>query len=397
MFEELDVPSPSELKDALSTIAAAGAHTRVGLTPRTGKRIWRYDPATTVSVHRLPDVVVNGGTAEVLEHIRRQPGVRDPVEVFVSRRLIAFCADHGIGDARFVLDLLSSLLALTRGRASPWVTNDDTPLALARALVRTFGIHPARASAAWRYAADMRSACAVTRNVRDGGESVAWSPAFAVAVAHVNADAESAVTEWRRANAEDAGSAAVWLYIVRRALRTAGLQMTDTVLVAFDCHRYLPKRFTFNSNFIVGLEFPFAEDETLAGLSTRLREATVAAVPLAAIGAVSARNLLRAGRRPPMPASRNVAAPASVFYTDMGNITSLDDMPWCDRARQSFTGLPDAAYPDDLTILNTRIGSTRNISISFHDNVFDRRIIDRAVDHLKDPIRLLPPNAPPRL
>jgi hypothetical protein len=372
----------------VSAIAAAGAHTRVGLSPQTGKRIWTYDPSAPPSVHRLPDAVVSGGTAEVLQYIRHQTGARDPMELYISQRLIAFHADHGIGDGRFVLELLSSLFALSGGRTSPWVANNDTPLALPRALLRTFAIHPGRAREAWKFASGLRSACDAVRACPAGRESVAWSPSFAVTVAHIDADAESEVNEWHRANGLIAGRAAVWLYIVSRALRAAGLNVADTVIVAFDCHRHLPERFAHNGNFIVGLEIPVTDGTTLPVLSTRLREATESAVPLAAIGAFSARTLLRPGRKPPTPGTRIVDAPANVMYTDMGTITSLDHLPWTGRDRR-FTGLPDPAGPDSVTVLNTRIGNARNISISFHDNVFDRLVLGRAAEYLTDPIRLL--------
>ena len=129
----------------MTMIAAAGPHTRVALTPQPEKRIWTYDPAAPLPVHQLPDAVADDGSAAVLQYIRRRPGYRHPLEVHVSQRRIVIDADHGLGDGRFFLDLLSALLAVSGGRASQWVINDDTRLALPRALVATFGIHPARA------------------------------------------------------------------------------------------------------------------------------------------------------------------------------------------------------------------------------------------------------------
>jgi hypothetical protein len=389
LLADLNTPALAELNDALSTIAAAGPHTRVALTPQPEKRIWTYDPAAPLPVHQLPDAVADDGSAGVLQYIRRRPGYRHPLEVHVSQRRIVIDADHGLGDGRFFLDLLSALLAVSGGRASQWVINDDTRLALPRALVATFGIHPARARMAWRYAAGLRSTHAVLPNAAVGGESVAWSPSFAVSVAHVNADAESAVDEWRRANTGKAGSAAVWLYIVRQALRAADLQMTDRVMVGFDCRRYLPRGSTANGNFVMGVEVPLVDQDKLPTVGTRLRECTSSAVPLAAMGVLSARALLRVGRMPITPSSCNVGALASVMYSDLGHIMSLDDLPWRGDTERDFTGLLDPGGPDSITVFNTRIGAARNISISFHDNVFDRRVIDKAADYLKDPIRFL--------
>jgi hypothetical protein len=398
LFADLETPRPSVVNRALSTIAAAGPHTRVALVPRPGRRLWSYDPAAPPFVHQLPDAVANDDSAAVLEYIRRRPGFRHPLEVHVSQRHIAFDVDHGLGDGRLVLELMSALFALSAGHTSRWVTCRDTRLALPRTLIRTFGIHPTRARMAWRCAARLRSNRTVLPDATSVSESVAWSPSPAVAVAHVNADAESSVNHWRCENADTPRSAAVWLYIVRHALLSAGLPMTDEVMVAFDCRRYLPKHLTANRNFAEGVLIPFAVNETLPTLGTRLRECTGSAVPLAVMGAISTRALLRAGKKPDTPPSRSVGTQASVTYTDIGHITSLDDLPWHGPDKRSFTGLLAPSGPEGITVLNTRIGGTRNMSISFHDNVFDRRVIDRAAEYLKDPIRFLTSNAlrPPR-
>ena len=231
LLSGVETPHPLELKQALSTIVAAGPHTRVGLNPQPGKRMWTYDPAAEVPVHQLPDEVAEDSHAAVLQHIRGRPGHRRPLEVHVSHRHIALDADHGLGDGRFTLELISALFALSAGRSCPWVSNKDTPLALPAALFRTFGIHPTRVQTAWRCATGLHSANSA-QPAAHGGESVPWSPSLAVAVAQVSADAEFAVNEWRRAHAEQSGSAAVWLYIVRKALHAAGLPMTDKVMVA---------------------------------------------------------------------------------------------------------------------------------------------------------------------
>jgi hypothetical protein len=388
LFDDLEMPRPSVLRNALATIASSGPHTRLALTPRPGKRIWRYDPEAPLPVHELPDAVANEGSAAVLQYIRRRSGCRHPMEFHVSQRHFALDLDHGLGDGRFALELISALFAHARGDSTPWVTDDDTPLALPRALFHTFGLHPTRARRVWNYAAGLRSAASTDLDAAPD-EVVTWSPSFAVAIAHVNADAESAVNEWRRVNAGKSGSASVWLYIIRQALHAAGLPMTEGVIFAFDCRRYLPKGRTANANFIIGLNIPVPVDEPLLAVVTRLREITASGVPLAGMAAVSARALLAARRWPMVPANRLIDAQAEVMYTDMGIMSLLDDAPWSSDKEPSGTGLLDPGGPNGVTILNTRIGNTRNISISFHDNVFDRRVIDRAVDYLKNPMQFL--------
>jgi hypothetical protein len=229
----------------------------------------------------------------------------------------------------------------------------------------------------------------VTPDTARGADSIAWSPSFAVVVADVDADAASAVEDWRRANTNKVGSAAVWLHLVRQALRAAGLPMNDEILVAVDCRRYLSQSHSANGNFVMGVEIPIATNEDLSTVDSRMRGCISAAVPLAAMGVLSVRTLLQTGAMHTKSPSRSVGAPASVMYTDMGRVTPFDDLPWRGPDKRDFTGLLDVAGPEGVTALTATLGAGRNVSISFHDNIFDRRVIDKAADYLKDPIRFL--------
>lgn len=388
LFGDLEIPPSADLVDALATIASAGPHTRLALRPQAGKRVWNHDLSTSIPVHQIPDAVVDDGSAAVLQYVRRRPGDRCPLEVHLGRRVVALDVDHGLGDGRFAIELISALFALVGGQTAPWVDSGRTRLAMPRALVRTLVMHPTRARMAWRHAGDLRSSLT---DCSDAGEYVSWTPSEAVSVAHVAADAESTVEEWRRANSANAGSAAVWLYILREALCAAGLEMTDKVMVAFDCRRYLPPGSRAAGNFIFGVDIPLAVNESLPTVAARLRARSVSGVPLAAMAAVSARGLVSARRKPTSPVSRLVGAPVDLMYSDLGNVTLLDNAPWC--GEQYVTGLLDPAGPSGVTVLNARTGSARRLSISFHDNVIDRRIIDMAAVYMSDPLRFLTPDA----
>lgn len=386
LFGELDMPSTAVLNTALASITGAGPHTRAGLTPRPGRRVWTYDPAGPVPVHRMPDSVVAAGNAAMLEHVRRRPDRRYPLEIHVAQRHIVLDIDHGLGDVSFALALLAEVFAHVQGGTTPWAAHDDTPLALPRALAHTFARHPARVLAVWKYLSHTRSRQSAV------GETVPWSPSFAVTVVRVDAGTEAAVNDWRRAHAAESGSAAVWLYIVRQALRTAGIRMQDKGTVAFDCRRYLPDKSTVNSNFMCGVQIPLSADDTPPTIAARLREVTDCAVPLAGIGAVAVRALFSA-RQTVAASRRTVGAPAELFYSDVGRIASLGHLPWIDRDAPFAIGLLDPGSPDSITVLNLRIGTERVMSISFHDNVFDRQAISALADCLTDPIRFLTPTS----
>ncbi len=389
LYSDLTVPDSSVLDAALGTIAAAGPHTRMALNPVPGKRLWSQRPAFPLTVQQIPDAVAAGDSASIMQYVRRQPGTHRPLEVFASQRHLAFDIDHGLGGGHFVVELVRALYDLSSGHRSPWLESDDATLALPRALVRTFGLHPARALSAWRCATALRAANVAANLPAAAGESVSWSPSPAVTIAYLGGEAEAAVNHWRLAHVEKPSSAALWLYIVRHALRAAGLPMTDSVVMAFDCRRYLPKGHTASSNFMIGLEFPFASDQSVTGLITLLRGFRDSALPLAQLGMASGRAVLRAGRKPNLPNGTTSGVQAALMYSDMGHISALDDLPWRGSGERSLTGLLDPATPNGVTVYCSRIGEARRVSMSFHDNVFERHVFDKAAEYLRDPVRLL--------
>lgn len=390
MLSDLDIPDTSALNEALCAIASAGPHTRITLVPKPGRRSWGCAPATSLSIRRVPSTVAEAGDAAVLEHIRRRPGHRPPLEVNVSDRHIAVDTQHGLGDGRLFVDITSTLLAMSRGDTLPWVTNRDTRLALPRAIARTFGAKPTRLRTAWHELAALRAASTLALDA-SRRESEPWSPSFGVEVAHLGAAAESEVDGWRRANAPTCGSAAVWLCIVRRALDAAGLEMVHPVQVAFDCRRYLRKGQTANGNFATGIEIPVGVDEPLIAVGNRMRGVTTSALPLAMMGAVSTLTQLRPGLTVIEAASQfHPGAPARLMYSDLGRVVPFDRAPWRSDCARSFTGLLDPSGPDGVTVLNAVVGGERSISISFHDNVFDREVMKNATRYVEgDPIRFL--------
>lgn len=385
LFGPLDVPAPSELDDALAAIAGC-PHTRLTLGPRPDKRVWKCDGPSPV-VRQLPDEIVRKGSAAILQHIRRLPGERRPIEVHASQRLIALDVDHGLGDGRFTLELLSALFAHASGGTTPWMSTEHTRLALPRALLRTFALHPSRAVSVLKYVAASRPTTRV-----DSGDPIGtprtWSPSPSVAVARVHADAERAVDEWCRTKLGKPGNAAVWLYIVWQALAEAGIAVTDTVIVAMDCRRYLPAGRVVNGNFMFGVDLPFTAGETPSTVADRMREFAVTGLPLAGMAAVSARGLIDR-RRPQPPSSYTAGMRVDLMYSDLGRVRSLDQMPWS-AADGFIAGQLDPAGPQSISVLNTRLGAERCISISFHDNVIDRQVIDTIANRLSDPVSLLP-------
>lgn len=388
LFSDLDVPPASVIADAMAELAAAGSHTRLALTPRRDRRIWSADRQCPIAVHELPDSVARDAPSAVLEYVRRLPGPRQPLTAHTSPRQLVLDLDHGLGDGRFAVDLTSALFARCRGGSTPWVSQGDTPLALPQALFHVFARHPGRVAAVWRQVAEIRSRPAV-----ESGPTVPWSPSYAVALTRVDGAAERAVNQWCRAHGERPGSAAVWLHLVRQALSTAGIAMTPRAIVAFDCRRYQPDGQTANANFMIGLDIPAALEEPISVLAARLLGLMVSGTPLAGMAIVSAKAMLGLAADVAAPSVRRIGAPGEVMYSDMGLLTGLD-VPWRAGGVRLATGLLDPAGPNAITVLNTRADDTRALAISFHDNVFDRRLVERAAAALSDPMRMLGEPAP---
>ncbi|WP_149444529.1 hypothetical protein [Mycolicibacterium sp. P9-22] len=383
LFSDLDVPPASVIADAMAELAAAGSHTRLALTPRRDRRIWSADRQCPIAVHELPDSVAQDAPSGVLEYVRRLPGPRRPLTAHTSPRRLVLDLDHGLGDGRFAVDLTSALFAHCRGDSTPWVSQGDTPLALPQALFHVFARHPVQVAAVWRQVARIRSEPAV-----ESGPTVPWSPSYAVTLTRVDAEAERAVNQWCRAHGERPGSAAVWLHLVRQALSTAGIAMTPRAIVAFDCRRYQPDGQTANANFMIGLDIPATLEEPISVLAARLLGLMVSGAPLAGMAVVSAKAMLGLAPDVAAPSVRRIGAPGVVMYSDMGLLTGLE-VPWRAGGVRLATGLLDPAGPNAITVLNTRADDTRTLAISFHDNVFDRQVVERAAAALAEPMRIL--------
>jgi hypothetical protein len=165
--------------------------------------------------------------------------------------------------------------------------------------------------------------------------------------------------------------------------------MAPGAMVAFDCRRYLPTGRAVNGNFMIAIDLPIPGDEPVTNIGARMREITASGLPLAVLGAASARAFLR-NTADSTPDSRRAGVVANVMYSDLGHVTPLERLPWVAGSEPTFTGLLDPGGPDIITVFNNRISGIRRISLSFHDNVFDRHTVERVMDQLTNPVRFLP-------
>lgn len=382
-----DVPPQADIEAALRRVAEAGLHTRVAMEPAGTRRRWRR-ASSPLTVSRVPADVAEGGPDRLLEYIRNRPGTRAQVEVHMTDDQLVVDTQHGLGDGRLFVDLVSALVGLAGGEEPRWVTTPDTRGAAFKALVNTFARQPKRLRDVVAQAQSLRAAYRPEPD-HELGSAQPWSPSWAVETAHLDAEAEAEVEKWRKTEAPGCGSGAVWLYATRRALAEAGLPMTGRVQVAFDCRRYLRKGMSANGNFATGVELPVDVDAPVSVVGARMREVTGSALPIAFMSAASAYVQLRPQVAPPVT-EFVPNAPARVMYSDMGRLAPCDGFPWRASGSSVFAGLLDPSGPDGVTVLNGVVNRERTLSISFHDNVFDRATMNRAAKLLADePLRLI--------
>lgn len=395
---DLCLPDIEALNAALVDICSAGPHTRVALVPSTSTRRWEYAPTPPITVRPVPTEVSDAGVGPLLEHLRRRPEPRSPLEVHVSDRHIAIDTQHGLGDGRMFVDLTTALLRLSAGQDHAWVTDRETRLVLPRALFHTFGINPRRLRKSYR---DLRTARALTVGETVGPDSATAATGrhdvsgergatFAVECAQLERQTVTAVDDWRRHHCPRTGSGVIWMHIVQRALRQAGAELNPRVRIAVDCRRYLPPGRRVNGNFAVGLEVHIGPDDTLATTTDRMQQLTGSALPLAALALYSVVSPMGPRHVHDIAAVPTVHGPVDLMYSDLGRVSILDDAPWRPDGPTALMGLLDPAGPRGVTVLSAGIKGQRSFSASFYEPNTDRSAVRAALNSIEnDPIQLL--------
>ncbi|MCV7178475.1 hypothetical protein [Mycolicibacterium sphagni] len=385
-LENVIVPQRDYVTQALTTITRFGPHTRLGLTPSPTARLWDWEPQQVPTIRDLPADVADNGTAAVLEYIRRLPVPRSPVDVYLSDRHIAFDIDHGLSDARLYIDCITALFDIEHGTSSAWLRERDTQFPLGHALTHTFGGCPRRLRQAWHEVKQRPSATARPSSSMPAGTSNA---SCSVEVVHVDDAAEWEVERWRAAHAPDASRTVIWLSITRAALAHAGLPLSDTVRLVVDCRRFLRPGDRVNANFISGLNVLAPVERPANAIGAAVKADLEAALPLLALTATSARYLAFPARtsrdriwQPDMP--------VQVVYSDVGRLTPFESLPWIPGQPRSINASLEPGAPWDISVFSGTIGHERSVTLSYHDTVHDRHILQEAAEAIRtDPIRLL--------
>lgn len=385
-----------DVRRTLNSLAEAGTHTRIGLQPRAGTVRW--EASRTLDSRTVQEVGAAGTPAELeaaIMRVRRREGPRLPLEVTICGDYLFVDVAHGLSDGKLFVDLVEALHLNAVAGLSAWSTTPESRHVLPRALFRWYALHPGKLKeslAAVKALRELKSLSAAAEPGPPVGndDEVPWQPSPAVAIAQSSAATEVAVSAWRKANAPSAGAATVALWLVRRAFDEVGLASVPGVSIAVNCRRYLPEKTVLNGNFAIGLNVAVSGQRSIEPQAKTLNAVYSSGLPLAFMGVVSAQLRLGKSLTPQVPDTVSRHPKVVMMYSDLGRPPSWARVPWSKSEGMQFAGLLDPAGPDAVTVMCGVVGRERTYSVSFHDNVFDRTRIEKALALVvSDPLALL--------
>ena len=78
-------------------------------------------------------------------------------------------------------------------------------------------------------------------------------------------------------------------------------------------------------------------------------------------------------------------------YSDVGRLSPFENLPWVTDRPRSINAALQPGAPADILVFSGTIGHERSVTICYHDDVHDRRLLQQAAEAIRtDPIRLLP-------
>jgi hypothetical protein len=374
----LAVPSVNDLRSAFVELASLGARTRAGFTFDAKRQHWLFDPARLGEL--AEQVVVEADPAPAAAS-SAEPDVFAQIERLLTARTLPAHAplsfertdtilvqrqNHAFGDAQSMLRLPTALVRVAgSGQLPKWVSEELTAHPIWEALRNavTPGHNPLVGLLRDR----------PTRGLRlhqtkpgAGSEALDWTPQLQVAFTAFSRESWQEVQQWRRSQAPQASMASVYVVLLRRALRRAGVRLAADTVVLYDCRRHLPAGAHVRGNFVIGRSQKLSEDPVIAGAT--IAETAGTAGPLATLVAATAKQaLLRRTRRPPTTvAIEPTTVPAFVFPPRNGD---LEATRWAQPGLRCIGSMNAPSGPADLTAVVMMVGGRPSVSITFHSNV----------------------------
>ncbi|WP_338888925.1 hypothetical protein [Rhodococcus sovatensis] len=390
----------ARIKERLGRLASAGPAARLGLRVDSSSRKWDYRPDLVCDDVTEIAAATRYDVSDRLAELSRSASTEVPVRARLAGEYLLLDLSHGLSDAVLPIELFAFLADPAESPELPaWATARTVRCPLPRA-VASWMIHNPMKVVDVLYGKFFRSphaggstAQGATAGAPIDESRIPWTRSPAVVAATSSAGATKSLREWRDANLPDVSVTSILSAAVASAFRARGIATSNSAAFLFDCRRYL--RGTDGvvlGNFAVGIDFDGVDLTDANDVHRNVTHAIDKGRPLAA-GALSALMYLRT--RASLPVIATDSAPtstrANLTFSDVGRLRQLESIAWTDDpSRRSFYPLSEPSFPDTIVVTSMHLRDTFHVSASFHDNFFDRDIVQSAMDlAMKDPVALL--------
>jgi hypothetical protein len=242
--------TPELVARTLNNMASHGPATRVGLIPAGGTRKWKFDSRPGDAAVETDLKFDTDDVNKILtQFMKTSPEV--PIQVVApgAGDYVCMYVDHGVGDAHLIIELYVALSQAAKyGDFVPPVPGSmKTPL-----LSSFWNATKSDPKGMWSEALDLVKSAAGRRLSRSNNDHAPQDVTTEPPVLDVRPGSATAVfvksregyiDELRAYRASSGQTATVTTYVIRsiyHALRNAGIDVSDDILVMMDLRRFLP-------------------------------------------------------------------------------------------------------------------------------------------------------------
>lgn len=373
-----DMPSTDALRRAVTALAESHPHSRLTWTLDRSNGRWRTGrDVESIVVERDWDDARSVGT--VLDALEHDAELAPPLTLVRYPDHLGLKMSHGIGDGAISLAIVASVLhTAVTGQVMPWPARPAGRIPLARAACRTFGRHPALVGSAIR---DRSRPAAQTRP----SAQRAWRPSSRAIYTVIDPARTRQIRTWRAEFAPQSSRFGLQAALLLKALRRVGLDVAPDVRLIVDLRRYLGAGF-IDGNFVAGV--PMRMDWRLSPtqITALVRATTASGRPLA----TQMMTALRVGKAVPAPTSMTPDEPARLTFSYFGQAALIENLPYRSGHQPVYAGSVAPDGPWGVTFLHAEYHGATAIATTFHDNVIDPALMEKAMDLVaSEPVALL--------
>jgi len=385
----LVAPTRADLAHAVVELAGRPATARLGWVLDASGRRWLApqdrDEHLRRCVHELPPQTDR--PALIMAAAAIDLGAA-PFAFVISGDHVVLAVDHVIGDGYFITRLLAAAIELATGGERPgWLDREPVHRPLTRALWQQFGRDPRRLRALVEHARRHRAAAPAPETAAVPGRP--WTPSPDCRIRSTDRAALRELKAWRREHAPGVSTIPLAIAAADLARRAVGVPAVAAPLVLFDARRHLrPHGADITGNFCAGLRLDVTDPGDPVAVDDAIKHAAALGRPLAVTAAAAF-----AARRTRSRQDAQAAGSGDgwdVAYTHMGKPPELARLTRAGGERAAYFGLLPPSGPRGVTFAMSEIGEHLNVSVSFHRNEVDARLVDAVLDELVgDPVGLL--------